>query len=158
MAINFNAILDKKAEEIERRKKVPESSAYLGNIIKTSLGESNQKKTPFLAVSMVILDGGQDVSQEALAEVGGTVVGLKITEKFYLTEDALGRLLDFAEKHVGLEISGRSLREIVEALPNNQVGFGVKHSPTQDGLETRDEVARTFNWGKFIEGQTMQAA
>lgn len=148
---NFADILDRPASETEKPKPLPAGSY---STVVTGLPRrdvSSKKKTPFVEFILKITGALDDVSEEDLAAWSTRADGGKksLTEAtvkatYYLTEDALWRLKEFIE-HCGIEVpEGASYSQLIEELPNCQVGANLRHRASEDGASIFAELAKTF--------------
>lgn len=110
MAVDFSSLLSKPADDIKRPPALPAGS-YFGIIDKHELGESREKKTPFVSYTVKLTgEFGEDVSADDVSDIE---INKRVMRKdFYLTEDALWRLKEFLES-CGIPSAGRSLGEMI---------------------------------------------
>lgn len=140
MAPNFQQLLSKPAEQIEKPKPWP-AGTYRGVIKGREFGESGQKKTPYLRLALSALSPGEEVDADALAQAlkGKPISDRQFRRDFYITPDAEYRIVELAES-CGISKAGRSLAELIEELPNQEVIFSMIQKPSQDGTELYNEV------------------
>lgn len=140
---SFQDILNKKADEVEKPKPLPPGT-YLGVVSGLpEFGEIGQNKTPVANLKIKLLSAGEDVDQDALKEINGWQ-GKEIRHRLFLTEDAAWRVKQFLEEHLGLDGAGKSLGELFNDAPGQQVKFVLKHKPSQDGQSIYAEIDRTL--------------
>lgn len=151
MAVNFKALLSKPAGQAERPKVLP-AGDYPGIVAKFEMGESSQKKTPYVRFLVNLTGWPDDVPEEdrVTTKEDGTQVAIDLSKKqqkvdFYLTEDALFRLDDFI-KSVGAETSGKTYEEIIPEC----VGAHVLLALTQETNDKGDEVTTFNRAGKMV--------
>lgn len=128
----FTDILDRPATDFERPKPLPMGTYVM--LIKglPRFDKSSKKQTPFVEFMCDIVSAGDDVDEEALAEMGG-IAGKQMKATFYTTEEATYRLREFLG-HCGLdEAEYGSLRQMIEAAPGSQFFGTIIHEATQDG-------------------------
>lgn len=146
MSDKFASILDQQVEEIEAPKPVPEGD-YRGTVKGAPVfGElPNEKKTPYAEYTIVLTEPINDsVAQEDLDAVGG-LEGKKYKFKLFLTEDSLHRVKKFVEEHVKIDGLGKTLRQALSEVPNNDVGVKIKHRINEkDPDEIFAFIDRTF--------------
>src|SRR5690606_11507716 len=114
MAPNFQQLLSKPAEQIEKPKPWP-AGTYRGMIKQREFGESGQKKTPYCRLMVSALSPGEDVDAEALGQAlkGKPISDRQFRRDYYLPPDAEYRLVELAES-CGIAKGGRSLGELIE--------------------------------------------
>jgi len=122
-----SSLLDTKVDDIKRPKPLPVGT-YSFLIKESTLGESSQKKTPYVRFDCQPIGFEADVNT---AELDGIDLGKRsIGLDFFLTADALWRAKEFFEK-IGLESAGRSLREVIAECAGKQFKAYVKHEASQ---------------------------
>lgn len=126
---NFAALLDRRADEIEKPKPLPIGtySFVVGN---HDFGESAQKKTPYVQFEVSPRAALEDVDESLLAEVANWQ-DRKMRLTYYLTDDALFRLTEFFE-HCGLDIAGQSLAELIPQAQGTMVNAYVKQQAREN--------------------------
>lgn len=138
----FDAILDTPATEVERPKPLPVGT--YDTVIKgmPEHGESAQKKTPFVRFTHQIVAAHEDVDAAELEAMGG-IADKTIRNTYYTTPTSLYRLTDFLEA-LGLDMEGKSIRQLLDETPNAEVRILVAHSTSDDGQSSFAEVKRAF--------------
>lgn len=126
---NFAALLSKSADEVEKPKTMP-MGTYTFAVLEHEMGESSQKKTPFVQFTVSPRAALEDVDEEALAEVKDWQ-GRKMRVTFYLTDDSIFRLKDFME-HCGIDLSGRTLAEGIPETQGAMFNGYVNHESSQN--------------------------
>jgi len=96
---DFNALLNRSSEEAARPVALP-IGTWACVISDYKLGESAQKKTPFVEFIFNVIAPGEDIESEALE--GLDYNGKTLRDKFYLTETAEFRLADFLKNNFDL--------------------------------------------------------
>lgn len=96
---DFNALLNRSSEEAVRPVALP-IGTWDCMISDYKLGESAQKKTPFVEFIYNVMAPCEDVEPEALE--GLDYNGKTLRDKFYLTEGAEFRLADFLKNNFEL--------------------------------------------------------
>jgi len=151
---NFGSLLDKRPDEIEKPKPLPEGS-YLWVVQgMPRMDKSSKKQTEFVEFTLKCLQAGDDVDKEALAEILGDKSLGEVTQRatYYLTDNSLWRLKEFLE-HCGIDMDeSESLRIAIEETPNCQVVAFINHEPSQDGSSIfarlgKTALAEDFNAG-----------
>lgn len=133
---DFNSLLDMSAEDATPPKPLP-SGEYTFRVKNYEFGESSQKHTPYVRYLLQPLSAGEDVDEELLAEVDDWQNKTKQVT-FYLTENAIFMLRDFLENACGLEIAGRSFKELIpEAVGMEVIGTV--------SVETNAQTERSYN-------------
>jgi hypothetical protein len=121
---NFSALLQTNTSEIEKPKPMP-AGHYQFNIVGHEFGQSSQKKTDYVQFNVNPLAAGSDVDEDLLAQVKNWQ-GKKMNVKYYITEDALWRLVEFLNM-IGLDTEGRSLEELIPETVNMQCWAYIKN-------------------------------
>lgn len=136
--MDFSDALDQKAEEVVRPLPYPVGS-YRAMVDSYKMVESSQKKTPGVEFTYKLLDPMEDVDAEQLAiyeaRHPGGVRGKLIKESFWLTQDALYRLTEHMEKHLGIEPEGRTIGQMLPDTKNQEVCISIVHNPSQRDKE-----------------------
>jgi hypothetical protein len=140
---NFTAILDKPASAVEKPRPYPVGT-YLAVITdEPEQGEtSSEKRTPFLKFKAKLLAPQADVDQAELIAQGG-IAGKTTTITQWLTEDSLYRLKTFLTDHLGIDETGKSLRQMIAETRNRQLLVTIKHRASKDGTSVIAEVDKT---------------
>lgn len=125
--INFRDLLAKPADKIKRPMPLP-AGTYRGIIKSKAFDVSRNKGTPFVRLTLQPTMAEADIAPEDLLEADG-VTPINIASKtlridFYITDDASFRILDLANS-LQIPTEGRSLGEVIEDLPNNNVLMSV---------------------------------
>lgn len=128
--INFRDLLAKPADKIKRPMPLP-AGTYRGVIKAKSFDVSRNKGTPFVRLTLQPTMAEADIAPEDLLEADG-VTPINIAAKtlridMYLTDDAQYRVVELANS-LGIPTEGRSLGEIIEDFPNNNVIMSVTQS------------------------------
>jgi hypothetical protein len=142
----FEDILNMNSDDIKPPAVLPMGSYHTVLIGLPEQGESSKKKTPFLKFQHKIVAAMDDVDPDALAEFqaeGETVSGQVIDNTFYITEKSANMLKEFMV-NCGLEMSGRSMAEAIDDLPNREVGIHIKHEASEDGKRVFSKIGSTF--------------
>jgi hypothetical protein len=133
----FQDILNRPSSEIERPKPLPPGTYLFLVEGQPRFDKSSKKQTDFVEFTCRILQPGDDVDKAALAEVpGGTAIGKQMKLTFYLTEDAIFRLVNKDGtgflNHLGIDL-GPPLGQLISEAPGRQFFGSVKHrSVTND--------------------------
>jgi hypothetical protein len=140
---SFQDILNKKADDVERPKPLPPGT-YLGVVEGLpEFAEIGKNQTPVANLKIKLLAAEDDVDSDALREMGGAL-GKSLRHRLFLTEDAAWRVKQFLEEHLGINGDGKTLGELFNEAPGNQVKVVVKHRPSQDGQTIYAEIDRTL--------------
>lgn len=136
---DFEAALNKRADEIEKPKPLP-TGTYLCIVLpEQDFQKIGQKETPALNIQFRPLQAGEDVDTGALSEIEGWN-NRKIRHTLWLTEDSLWRVKEFLTDVCEISSKGKSLREMFAELPGKQVWVQLGHRPSKDGTEMYTEV------------------
>lgn len=142
--VDFTALLDRKADDIEKPATTPTGS-YLMTIVGYTTGESQNKKTPYVETELKILAPQDDVDMEEYAKVKNPQErSFKV--KHFITEDSLFRLKDFLAK-AGFETEGKSFTEMLSEIAGHQIIGVVSHRLGQDGETVYPEI------NKFLKAE-----
>lgn len=138
----FGSILDRPASSIEKPKPLPQGTYIC--IVKGLPKEGKAKTgTEFYEFNLEITQPLEDVSAEAIEACGG-VIGKKIPRAtFYITEDSLWRLTKFLGDDLELDLTDKSVRQLVSETMGKQVVASVRHKPSDDGKNVFAELADT---------------
>ena len=146
----FESILDTPADEVERPTPAPAGTYDFIVRGMPEQGLSSVKKTPYVRFILAFVSAGNDVNEEELTKWLTNSDGERIplTDRtirltFYTTPDALFRLTDFFE-HCGLEVKGKTVRQLLDDTPNASVRGTVSHRPSEDGESIFAEIKRTM--------------
>lgn len=130
---NFGAILDQAPSDIKPPEALPVGSYLCVVQGMPRYDKSTKKGTEFVEYSLVILQAGDDIDDDAKKSVVGGIKGKVIKATYYLTEGSLWRLTGFLE-HCGLDVENAgSLRELMEQPNGRQVIAYLKHEAATDG-------------------------
>lgn len=142
MAVNFNALLSKPADEVKRPVAKP-AGTYLGTVKEYKFEESRQKKTPYCRFVVQNIMPGEDVDQAALQGTpeSGPIDLSKWNphRDFYLTDDSLYRLKDFLES-CKIDTKGRTFGEMVPEVKGKSVMLTVTQRPSEDGTQLFNDI------------------
>lgn len=132
---DFNALLDKPLDSFEAPKPIPMGS-YIGTVTERRFDKSKEKQTPYVQFTIVPFQAMDDVDAGALKESLGNsaLAEKKFNLDFYLTKDAMWRLSQFCEDHIGVP-GGTPAREAIEACVGQQLVFMVGHTPNKRNPE-----------------------
>lgn len=128
--VELNSLLNVSADSIKAPPRAPQGT-YKALISKYEFGKSAKKSTPLVKFHYTQLQPQADISQDALTVAGQPIdIGkLKLSDDFYLTEDALYRLVEYLKK-LGIKTEGRNLGELIPEAVNRPVMFYVTQSPS----------------------------
>ena len=144
MPTNFADILDQPADAVKAPALLPPGTYSSVVVGLPESGSSSQKQTPFFRFTHRITGAHEDVNETDLEEAfPNGLDGKEITNTFYLTENSAFMLVDFL-KNCGIDTEGKTIRAMVDEVPNAEVGIVVKHEPSQDGTRIFARVARTI--------------
>ena len=130
-AVDFNSILDTNADEIKAKPPLPTGS-YHCRIVKMEPVKSSKKGTDGIEFTLQPFEAQENVDAEMLAEAGG-LKDRTLRTTFYVTADSASILKDFLVSKVGLEGTGRTMRQLLAESINQTVGVIVTHGLTKDG-------------------------
>lgn len=141
---DFKQLLSRPLNTVEKPKPLP-SGTYFGTVGAFQLGESRDKKTPYVEFQITLQEAGPDVDAESLATAVGTPPDFSKKKKnlrstFYLTEDSLYRLKEFLSG-LGVE-DGNGTRSFNEMLPET-TGRPIMFEITQ--RQNKDKPDEVYN-------------
>jgi hypothetical protein len=142
---NFTDILNKPADEIKPMPTLPMGSYHTVVIGLPEQGESSKKKTPFLKFTHKIIAPLSDVDPDAIAEFeadGEKIAGQDVDNTFYITDKSANMLKEFII-NCGVDLSGKSMAEGLEEVPNTEVIISIKHETSDDGRRVFAKVGST---------------
>ncbi len=128
----FSSVLDAPLEKASPPKLLPVGS-YLCQITGQPkfTAEVGKNKNPVVEYELTVASAMDDVDREQLAEAGD-IRGKKLRATWWLTEDALYRYKDWCTNVLGMDISGKSVREILPGPIGHQIIAHVGHRPYED--------------------------
>ena len=133
MAIDFEALLDVKVDDVKEPLPYP-GGLYTAKISPNmEFGESSKKGTPFVQLEFDDAEPGPEVDEGAFEEARASrskEPSFKAT--FYLIGPAMFMLTNFM-KHVGVNTTGRTVKDCLTDLPGEMVGIYVKVDTLDDG-------------------------
>jgi hypothetical protein len=139
--LNFESLLNISMDTVEKPKPLPVGH-YNFLIVSKDLGQSKEKKTPFVSYKVRALAPHDDVDQNDLAAVNNwNQKEMKLD--FYLTADSMFRLKDFAE-HCGVDATGKSVGQLIEDLMNATFAGQIGHSFGKDNETIYANIVSTM--------------
>ncbi len=142
---NFQDILNRPSEEIKPMPTLPEGSYHSVVIGLPEQGESSLKKTPQLKFTHKIIAPLDDVDPDAIAEFeadGETIVGQEMENIFYITPKSANMLKEFII-NCGVDLTGKSMAEGLDEVPNSEVIINVKHEMSEKSKRIFSKVGST---------------
>src|SRR6266849_9962643 len=130
---NFQDILNKNADDIHPPPVLPEGSYHSVLIGLPEQGESSRKKTPQLKFMHKIIAPLDDVDLDAIAEFeaeGETIAGQEVENIFYVTPKSANMLKEFII-NCGVDLTGKSMAEGLDEVPNSEVVIFIKHDQSE---------------------------
>lgn len=130
MAVNFEEILNKQVDSVERPPLFPKGS-YDALCLSHEFGKSSQKETPYCRFMIKLVSPRNDVDLDEFDAAGGHE---KLNDRkplrldFYLTGDALYRLREFLEGSLNLQVSGRNFDQVIPESENVPLIVNIKHT------------------------------
>lgn len=112
---------------------------YLMKVGEYRLGESKQKKTLNAEFEIFVMEPKSGVDLEAFSAAGIDLAKRKLRATFYLTEDAVYRFREFAEK-CGVEVEGLPLKQALSECQGKLIVGYVTQEPSG-----REGDQRMFN-------------
>lgn len=136
---NFNALLNRRPNEVEKPKPLPVGD-FLLSIAKYEFGESKEKKTPYVRFTLNVLAPGEDVDPDALTGVDLSKKQLRLD--FYITEDALWRLTEFLTESLGLD-AGLETTQLIDQSVGMSFYGAVTQRPDKNSGAIYNDVGAT---------------
>lgn len=128
---NLQDILNTRADEVEKPKPLPVGT-YTAKALKLAFDVTkSENQTPYARVTFGIEAPGPDVSSEALEAYGKSPIGKEINKDFYLTDDAMYRFTAFMQDALGINLSGRTLRESASEIIGRRCLITVTQTPSK---------------------------
>lgn len=114
---DFSQLLSKPLDDVKRPKVLPPGT-YFGMVKSYELGESSEKKTPYVRINFALSHAGDDVDQAELTDIE---LGKRTPRTdFYLTPDADWRLKEFLES-CHIDTKGRTFQSTLPDCVNSPV-------------------------------------
>lgn len=128
---DFRTLLDKPAGQAVKPPPLP-GGDYPAVVTGHEMGESAQKKTPFVKFNFRLTGFPEDV--DAADTQGIDLEKRSQKSDFYLTDDAMWRLDEFL-KSLGLELDGKSYSEAFREAVGQDVTLTIVQKMATDGSE-----------------------
>ena len=131
---NYASILDVPMDQVKPPSPAPEGT-YLCMVAGLPREDkSTTKGTDYYEFTLGVIKAMDDVDEDELNEWldGESLQSKSFPITFYLTDKSLYRLKDFYE-HCGLEVEGKSAKQLKDYTPNCQVYAFVKQKPAESG-------------------------
>jgi len=142
---NFTDILNKNSDDIKPPPTLPMGSYHSIVVGLPEQGESSQKKTPQLKFIHKIIAALDDVDPDAIAEFeadGEKIAGQEVENILYVTDKSANMLKEFII-NCGVDLTGKSMAEGLDEVPNSEVIINIKHEQSDDGTRTFSKIGRT---------------
>lgn len=142
---NFTDILNRPAEDIKPPVTLPMGSYHTVVVGLPEQGKSSKKKTDFLKFTHKIIAPLDDVDPDAVTEFqkdGEMISGQEVENTFYVTDKSAFMLKEFIE-NCGVDLSGKTLVEGMEEVPNCEVIIHIKHEASEDGKRVFARIGST---------------
>lgn len=144
-APNFNEVLSKKYEEVEKPKPRP-----LGSYLAAIQGVPEQREISSkngdmiaLAFKCKIMAAVQVDDQEALADQGDIMLWPPMSHDVFIhSPEGQWQLRQFLTETLGIEGEGKSLGEMVSESPGKQLLITLKHEPYTSKANTPEIATR----------------
>lgn len=140
---SFEDILDMPMDKVEKPKPLPQGN-YVFQVAAFKFDKTKpqdgKEATQFVEFTMAVVEALEDVDQEELEASGGITKpddsAKTMRKEFYITQAALYRLKDFAADVLGLDVTGMSIAETIEAMKFQQFVGNVVHNPAKNDPTT----------------------
>jgi hypothetical protein len=142
-APNFASILDEAPTEVKAPPLIPVGTytARVGQYTHVANPPGDMK--PYIEFPFMLIAPGDDVDEEALAEIGG-ISGKVIKRKYWVTEDA-AVFFDQLHSDCGIDLSEPvSRRQRNDMIINAEVTVVVSHGQNKAGTRTFANIDRTL--------------
>jgi len=127
--VDFASLLSQQANSVERPKLYPVGN-YDAIIVSHKFDKSSRKQTDYCRFSVKLLGPREDVDPDSFEEAGGAA-GLaerrEINLDFYLTKDALWRLVEFMKFTLEMEFGERNVDECIPDTTNLPLVVEIVH-------------------------------
>ena len=130
-AMNLDAILSKKAEDVKPPSVLP-PGGYVFRIMDYITDRPAQSGTPAVRFN-VQAEMATDVDASVLAEAG-IEFPAKMEHAFFITENSLFRLKDFLEKDLLIVDNGRTIGEMLPEAQGKLFRANIIHRPGQGNI------------------------
>jgi hypothetical protein len=135
---NLSSLLSTSAEDAKRPVPLPDGTYYgiiksFNNMESKNINKDTGEKTPGLSFRIELTHPHPDVDLSEYEAAGGKPINTRsFTHDIYITENSLWRLKEFLES-LGLDLTGRSLGEMIPSTVNQAVLLDIAKEPTKDG-------------------------
>jgi hypothetical protein len=146
---NFTDILNRPADEIKPPPTLPMGSYHTIVIGLPEQGKSSLKKTDFLKFIHRVITPLEDVDPDAITEFeagGEKLTGQEIENTIYVTDKSAFMLKEFIQ-NCGVDLTGKSMSEGLDEVPNCEVIVFMKHEASADGLRVYSKIGSTAKVG-----------
>lgn len=142
----FTSVLDKPAEDVKPPAQVP-FGTFLVLLQGMPVFGKARTGTEQVDFHGKFLQAKEDVNQEQLAAWGGLegkeTKGGMGGLRFYTSEEAGWRLVEFLRDHLGIDPAGKTTRQMIAEAPGKQVYVTWGPEPSQDGKRINSRVQAT---------------
>ena len=157
MHANLQKILDMPSNQIDRAPKALPTGWYIATVQgQPEYGESKQQATPFYNFEMRIVDAYKDVDDDAMEEFLTLLDGSNrvlneviITNTYYLTPKAMGRLAQFLDHLEGLKPNDAAketakVSQRISETNGKTCLIHIRHEPWQSGEGVSARIDQTM--------------
>lgn len=134
--VDVRSLLSVPADDIKKPPLWPRGT-YRGFIEKYDVGESREKKTPYIRIFFRIQQADASIPAEQLD--GIDVTKRQFRKDLYITPDSMWRFKDFLEK-IGVATEGRQLDACLPEVVMKPVMVEIIQKASQDGTELFNDV------------------
>jgi len=134
--VDFKSLLNRPTDTIEKPKPLPEGQ-YYGLIAAHTLKESKEKHTPYVAYAIKLSHAHESVDTDLLGEID--VSKKQFSKNYFLTEDAMYRLVEFAQSF-GEDTDGKTLADVIVMPLQKMVIVTVTQRNSADGTEIYNDI------------------
>jgi hypothetical protein len=140
---DFSSLLSKPVDDIKRPASLP-AGTYFGTVKNFEVGESQEKKTPFVRFNFTLTHAGPDIDPADMAEVDLSKKQLR--QDYYITPDAEYRLKEFLES-MKIPSKGRTFQSMLPDAISQPVMLDVVQQ-----LNQKDPTAPPYNNVRSCKG------
>lgn len=128
---DFTQLLKRPLNDIKRPDTLPQGT-YHGMILNYEIGESKEKKTPYVRFNCRITGPGDDIPADMLQSADGTQIDVtkkRMAADFYLTDDSYYRIKEALDS-MGIDTADRDLSQTLPETLNQPVLLSVSLKPS----------------------------
>lgn len=129
--MSYKDLLKQRSVDIKPPKPIP-SGPYVAQIRNYEFTTRGEKRTECVAFNLTLLEAGDEVDQEELANAAEEVKRAKPQIRKFLTPDSIFILNKFLLETLGIEQGEKSLEEMLAESINKKVVLVYQQQPAKD--------------------------